>query len=424
MRTWRQSREHSPSTEAGSELQAAIRHLGYVNAAGAKGRCQSVRDDAILHSMGTDAWRNWRSFSAGELEIENLDDELHSDRHFTGGPVSFGPFTLSTIIQGGVSRAAPPTVGPAIRLHVGVHANLIPDLVVDNKLVPANSDAYHGGNASDEIAALASLTLGVRIRVAGTAQLSGIHDPRETQAPIYLAVTPLAHPGRPGREYIPAALTRLASLDDLDRLAPFPGLDEKAQVELVRAARSYATGLWWANEDPNQAWLQFVTAIEIAAKQRQVDTGEPVALVEQLWPDLWATLKDADEAVRAGVAEQLAPQMRATKRFVDFLADCAPDPHEVRPRFDHLDWSKISKHARLIYGHRSQALHGGKPFPLPMLERPDVEESGAVQEIPHGLNTGGQGGVWDKREAPMLLSTFEHLTRGALLTWWDELAKG
>jgi hypothetical protein len=374
--------------------------------------------------MGTDAWRNWNAFDAGNLEVENVDDELHSDRHFTGGPASFGPFILSTIIQGASSRTAPPTVGPAVRLHVGVHANLIPDVVVDNKLVPANSDAYHGGNASDEIAALTSLTLGVRIRVAGTARLSGIHNPHETQTPIYLAVTPLAHPGRPGREYIPAALTRPASLENLGRLATFPGLDTKAQVELIRAARSYATGLWWANEDPNQAWLQFVTAVEIAAKQRQTDTGEPVALVEQLWPDLWTSLKDADEPVRAGVAEQLAPQMRATKRFVDFLANRAPDPPEVRPQFGQLDWTKMSRHARLIYGHRSQALHGGKPFPLPMLDQPDVEKSGAIQEAPHGLNTGGQGGVWDKKESPMLLSTFEYLTRGALLAWWDELAKG
>ena len=375
----------------------------------------------MLKDVGTDAWRNWKALEAGEPETENADDELHSDRRVTGGPVSVGPFTLSTIIQG--AQPAVPQVGPAVRLHVGVHAKLMPEVVVDNKLAPANSDAYHGGNASDEIAALAALTLGIRLRVAGTAQLSGIHDPTEGQTPIFLAVTPLAHPGRPGREYIPAALTRPASLDSLERLASFPGLDEKTQVELVRAARSYAAGLWWANEDPNQAWLQFVTAIEIAATQRQIDSGEPVELVEQLWPDLWASLKDADAPIRAGVAEQLAPQMRATKRFVDFLVDFAPDPLEIRPQFDQLDWSKMRSHASLIYGYRSQALHGGKPFPLPMLEQPAVEESGAIQEAPYGLNTGGQGGVWDNKEAPMLLSTFEYLTNGALLAWWDELAK-
>jgi hypothetical protein len=38
-----------------------------------------------------------------------------------------------------------PAVRPAVRLRVGVHANLIPDVVIDGELVPANSDAYHGG---------------------------------------------------------------------------------------------------------------------------------------------------------------------------------------------------------------------------------------------------------------------------------------
>ncbi len=59
---------------------------------------------------------------------------------------------------------------------------------------------------------------------------------------------------------------------------------------------------------------------------------------------------------------------------------------------------------------------------MPMLEQSRVEDSGASQEVPWGLNTGGLGGIWDAKETPMLLSTFEYLARGALLRWWDELA--
>ena len=61
----------------------------------------------------------------------------------------------------------------------------------------------------------------------------------------------------------------------MDRLAYLPSLAENFQVELVRAARAYASGLWWANEDPNRAWLQLVTAVEVAAKARQV--GNPTS---------------------------------------------------------------------------------------------------------------------------------------------------
>ena len=97
------------------------------------------------------------------------------------------------------------------------------------------------------------------------------------------------------------------------------------------------------------------------------------------------------------------------------------EPPELRPSFGELDWGEMAQHARLIYSHRSTALHGGKPFPLPMLEQPRKEENGAIQEVPWGLNTGGLGGVWDAKEAPMLLSTFEYIARGSLLNWWDEL---
>ncbi|GAB3673331.1 hypothetical protein [Angustibacter aerolatus] len=370
--------------------------------------------------MGTDAWRNWNAYNRQYAEIENADDELYSDRHFVGGPSIHGPYSLSAIM-GREARDGAPAIRPAIRLHVGVHANLAPDVVIDGELVPANSDAYHGGNASDEIAALASLCLGVRLRVAGTSRLSGIHDHGERHPPILLEVPPLTHPGRLGYEYIPAALIRPADLGQLGRLASFPGLAEEDQVALIRAARAYAAGLWWSNEDQNQAWLQMVTAVEIAASHRQKGHSPPEELVADLWPDLWAVLETADDVTRAKVSKRIAPQIRAKKKFVDFLTECAPEPPDVRPTFGALDWTKMDQHAKLIYDHRSTALHSGKPFPLPMLERPRAEEDGAIQEVPWGLNSGGLGGVWDAKEAPMLLSTFEYLSRGSLLNWWDTL---
>lgn len=370
--------------------------------------------------MGTDAWRNWQAFNDGKAETENADDEIYSDRRFVGGPTNLGPYTLFPIIRQD-DLDAPPKVGPAVRLHMGIHERLIPDVVVDGELAKANSDAYHGGSASDEIAALASLALGVRLRVAGTARLSGIHADGESSEGIYLEVAPLAQPGRPGREFIPAASTREANVDQLERLHSFPDMNEKAQVELVRAARAYATGLWWANEDQNQSWLQMITAVEIGANHRQGSTAQPGELVETLWPELWEVLRPSDESVRTEVSKLLAPQIRATRKFIDFVTECAPDPPALRPPYGALAWDNMADHARRIYAHRSVALHGGKPFPLPMLERPRTEENGAIQEVPYGLNTGGLGGIWDAEEAPMLLSTFEHIARGALLAWWDEL---
>src|SRR5271155_2918456 len=82
-------------------------------------------------------------------------------------------------------------------------------------------------------------------------------------------------------------------LSQLDRLDSFPDLDEEAQVELIRAARAYAAGLWWSNEDQNLAWLQLVTAVEIAANHRQKVRAAPQELVEDLWPELWSAVQSA-----------------------------------------------------------------------------------------------------------------------------------
>lgn len=373
--------------------------------------------------MGTDAWRNWNAFLNGEPEVEDADDDFYSDRHFVGGSTVHGPYTIDPII-GSIGRQQLVTVRPALRLTLGVHTNLIPDLVVDNSLVPPYSEAYHGGTVGDEIAALVSLSLGVRLRVAGTSRISGIHDPGDKQRSIYLEVPPLAHPGRPGREHIPAALTRPAQLDQLERLDSFPSIPEKPQMELVRAARAYATGLWWSNEDGNLAWLQLVSAIEVAANYRQQVRATAEELIADLWPELWAVLEALDPEVRAEISKLLAPQVRATRKFVSFLAECAPEPPEQRPSFDVLDWTRMADHAKLIYRLRSDALHNGKPFPQPMLEIPRREENGSIQEVPGGLTTGGYGAIWAAEETPMLLATFEHIARGALLKWWDELANG
>lgn len=125
--------------------------------------------------MGTDAWRNWKAFDNGIVEIENLDDELHSERGFTGGPTALGSYRLSINTRLGRSDE-PRRVGPVVRLHVGVHEHLTPDIVANGQLMKENSDAYRGGTASDEVAALISLALGGRLRVAGTAQMSLIHE--------------------------------------------------------------------------------------------------------------------------------------------------------------------------------------------------------------------------------------------------------
>jgi hypothetical protein len=367
-------------------------------------------------NVATQAWLNWRGFNDRQPESENFDDELQSDQIVVGGQVEVGPIRLTPVVR------EPGNVGPAVILTCGIHANLAPEIVVDNQLAPSDSKGYHGGTIGDEIAALISLELGVRVRSAGTVRLSGIgRQGQRKSSGVHFEVPRLARPGRPGSEILPRVLSRTADLNSLVRLPQVSRISSSAHVELARAARAYATGLWWANEDPNQAWLQLVTAVEIASKQRQLSATSYSELLRERWGELWTSVETLDSDVQKAIAERVAPPMQATKTFIDFLTQYAPAPPDERPSFSMVDWSKMRGHVDRIYKYRSTLLHGGKPFPPPMLEVPRMDENGVHQEAPWGLNMGGYGGVWDQAETPMLLATFEHIVRGALLRWWGEL---
>ena len=83
-------------------------------------------------------------------------------------------------------------------------------------------------------------------------------------------------------------------------------------------------------------------------------------------------------------------------------------------------WSDASLGAivRTLYGHRSKALHEGRPFPLPMCVPPFASD-GVAMERPFALS--GMGGQWAAEDRPIHLHVFAYWVRHALLMWWDEM---
>ena len=99
-----------------------------------------------------------------------------------------------------------------------------------------------------------------------------------------------------------------------------------------------------------------------------------------------------------------------------------PQPPTERPwPYSQVDWSLLKAHLRKIYGYRSNALHSGVPFPVPMCEPPNVLDDGHPIGAPMGLSTMALDGEWIAADAPMLLWVFEHITRQTLLAWWNRL---
>jgi hypothetical protein len=120
------------------------------------------------------------------------------------------------------------------------------------------------------------------------------------------------------------------------------------------------------------------------------------------------------------------PYLGATRKFIDFVKEFLPDPPPVRPApWGQFSWEpqEMQRIMKLIYGYRSQALHGGKPFPAPMCIPPvKGRNSPAPSKIPPGTAMSYLGGTWLREDTPICLHTFEYIVRGTLLNWWSSLA--
>jgi hypothetical protein len=80
--------------------------------------------------------------------------------------------------------------------------------------------------------------------------------------------------------------------------------------------------------------------------------------------------------------------------------------------------------ARVVYKHRSRALHDGTPFPPSMCTPPFQENNWeAPMEYPLGLAMSSQQGTWLREQMPIHIHVFEYLVRHVLLKWWDSRIK-
>jgi hypothetical protein len=187
--------------------------------------------------------------------------------------------------------------------------------------------------------------------------------------------------------------------------------------------------LWVCDSDPNDAWLMLVSAVEVAAEEWRSAAAddEPEMLLRTLKPK-WVRRLDqtGDATLVKDMAAEWAKLLKSEDRFTKFLIAHLPDPPGRRPAADfQVPWSKtnIRRVLSLVYEHRSRALHGGIPFPLPMCASPlSTLAWEAPSERPGAGAHHEAGGTWVAEDMPIHLHTFLHLVRGALLKWWQTLA--
>jgi hypothetical protein len=367
---------------------------------------------------GPEAYENWKAELGGIPSKGASEYPLFTDAHITGEIVGgYGPYQLLNTVP----IPGREVVVPAIILRFEEYIESVP---VPEKRGGTQVHRYHGGRLVDEIAALVSLCLGIRLKAGGYTRLFDIGgNPRGRPVAWGAQWNPVLLKRDYHRPILPRAVGT-HPLEGVARLAGFPSLLPHDAVVLVRCARLYQDAIWIAESAPELSWIMLASAVESAAGRWREETESSVERLRASKPDLEKLLKPAGgKKLVLQVADQLADSLGATRKFSDFILKFMPEPPEQRPpkAFQH-SWERkdIRKSLRKIYNWRSLALHGGIPFPLPMCQAP-FEVEGCFSEIPPGLATMAAGAVWGAEDTPMLLNTFEYIVRHALLKWWESM---
>jgi hypothetical protein len=209
------------------------------------------------------------------------------------------------------------------------------------------------------------------------------------------------------------------SLELLSPLRLLPDLPARIATGLVRSARLYQAALWISEVDANQCWISLTSAVEAAANAWDERENTPLETLQGWNPGLVnLMLKSGGEDLATKAAKKLKKISGATWKFLAFLKQFRPDtPSKRPPEFWQLNWELSSFEAAMkkVYKYRSDALHGGTPFPAPMCW-PSDDYGGAPAEVPMGGGIGMH--IWAKEDLPVRLHLFEYIVRHTLLNWW------
>ena len=293
--------------------------------------------------------------------------------------------------------------------------------------VPNNS-LYHGGWIIEEIAAISSLFMGIRILASEITREFHNLELNPTGQPVgYNHKSPPTLTIHASSTILPCAYSPTVNLSALHDAEKVLSLDSDQEIAFIRAARLYQDALWIAESDPNMAWLLLVSAIEAVAGCNRIASATNRELFQQGYPDLCERLKSEGHAECIDwLSEHFAPLTKATQTFINFSLEFLPPAPAERPlEFMRIDWtSGFWKSAfKKIYAYRSKALHEGTPFPLPMMDPPYLHNNCAVPAEKGTTSLGVRVGnaSWEAADLPINLNLFTQVTRQLILKWLDRI---
>ncbi|WP_372715967.1 hypothetical protein [Novipirellula sp.] len=363
---------------------------------------------------------NWLRVSTDETKTPIYEYPLFSDAHLTGEVnEGLGPYSFLNAVP--ISNGPGVVNAPIVLRAVYYLGNCLPDMS------KTDESLYHGGTLVDEIAALASLALGIRVRAGGeTRRFEPGQDPYGRPCAWNDEPRPVIRVRR--NHLVLPSVTGTHSMDPLEILKSVPLIAPDRYVNLIRACKSYQDALWVAESEPNLAWLMLVSALETAANDVYTTESTADERLRDSKPDLASLLEQHGGTQLVNqVADMISHTFGATKKFIDFTMCFMPDEPENRPEQEwmRVKWSKTSlkKVLNTVYEYRSRSLHAGLPFPAPMFEAPfKIAADSSLSDVPMtGLASHSRGGTWMPKDTRINLHGFHYITRGVLLNWWQSI---
>lgn len=311
------------------------------------------------------------------------------------GEMSYGPYYFSVWELGFGKRE-----GDERRLCLRVeHRMTVGD---DTPMIdPSREGFYHGGGVPDELIALSSLFLRRRLSLGPVVRMDNLprmYDHRFSS-----------------RSWVDQSV--IAGQSNLAELQEWFPLVEQLRSDLhqrfILASKLYQQSLAVIETNSEMSYLNLISAIEVLSGDH--DIGE-VTLEDR--DKKLAELVDsvADVKLRQAIALQILKSERfIQRRFVMFTMDHIDDEFFTdpnRPTLGRVERENLPHLLKRIYQYRSNALHGGEPFPSFVLRAPIQGE-----EMPFGLNITQGERVWDSKDYIPLLHFFERLVRYVLLNY-------
>jgi hypothetical protein len=292
----------------------------------------------------------------------------------------------------------------------------------DPTFLKTDAERFHGSTPADELAALVSLSLGIRLR-AGNIERQFVlgDDPLGRPRNVKVRPVPVLIKSATDRWIIAPPTERPNLVEIPTTLGAYVELSPETAVTALRAARLHQDALWLAESEPHLSWLMLVSALETCAAKWNGEELTPEEKFKDAYGELHDYLDNLNPHAPSRVAQAFKHSFGITRQFVDFTLTFRPDPPLQRPTAMKLEWasSSFEKAIRQVYAYRSRSLHEGQPFPAPLCAPPiRFGENDQVAEVPGGHTAVG-GGTWLEKDLPMHLHMFAHITRGTIVNWLE-----